>query len=328
MKRKVFKIICCDIFKTILFISIIMLFCCFDFYLNNIPINMIFDLILLGIPIILFYIFLKCYFDINKFFKLEKIKHYSKDKKLPFATNFIEKKYQTIIKINYKKNNEDISELKLKEKKLHDQYITWLHNIKLPITALQLIVSNSEDLNNDEFNKINEQLTIIKQYLNEMLNLISLNNGNNDLKIEKVDTKKIINEIIKKYSWLMISKSQSISISKKLPNFVSDKRWLEIMLEQIIINAMKYTSKNGRISVYSENNMLVISDNGIGIDLKDMSRIFENGFTGQTGRDKIDATGLGLYLVGQIADMLSLRVKVKSKKFQGTKFYIYSKDLK
>lgn len=72
---------------------------------------------------------------------------------------------------------------------------------------------------------------------------------------------------------------------------------MSFVIEQLISNALKYTSE-GEINIYLDENTaktLVISDNGIGIRPEDLPRIFEKGFTGFNGREDKKSTGIGLF---------------------------------
>ena len=57
---------------------------------------------------------------------------------------------------------------------------------------------------------------------------------------------------------------------------------------------------------------LYVEDHGIGIPANDLPRIFEKGFTGQNGRIRQNATGIGLYLCKRLCDKLGIGIDVKS----------------
>ncbi|MCI4139343.1 ATP-binding protein, partial [Bacillus vallismortis] len=79
----------------------------------------------------------------------------------------------------------------------------------------------------------------------------------------------------------------------------SDTKWLSFIVDQIVANALKYTDSHGEIKFIGEEDKvekrLIIQDNGIGIKLEDVGRVFERGFTGVNGRIHTKSTGLGLY---------------------------------
>ena len=93
------------------------------------------------------------------------------------------------------------------------------------------------------------------------------------------------------------------------------------VVEQILSNALKYTSKGG-IRIYVENDFLIIKDTGMGIAPEDLPRIFEQGYTGYNGRNDEKASGIGLYLCKRICDELGIAIKVESVVAEGTAVYL------
>jgi len=93
------------------------------------------------------------------------------------------------------------------------------------------------------------------------------------------------------------------------------------MLEQIISNALKYT-KSGKISINFDKELLKLSikDTGIGIPSKDIKKIFDRGYSGFNGRVNEKSSGLGLYMVGRIAQILNIKIEVYSKLNIGSEF--------
>lgn len=66
---------------------------------------------------------------------------------------------------------------------------------------------------------------------------------------------------------------------------VTDAKWLSFVIDQLLSNALKYTHE-GSISIYLENQSLVIEDTGIGISAEDLPRVGQRNFTGFTGRQQ------------------------------------------
>ena len=65
-----------------------------------------------------------------------------------------------------------------------------------------------------------------------------------------------------------------------------------------------------------------MEDNGIGISLSDLHRVFDKGFTGQNGRKNEKATGMGLYLCKLLCDKLYLDLHISSQEGIGTTLWI------
>ncbi len=92
-------------------------------------------------------------------------------------------------------------------------------------------------------------------------------------------------------------------------------------------NSLKYSKeKDSVIKIYSAKNksniVLTIEDNGIGINEKDIVKVFDKGFTGENGREFGKSTGIGLYLCKKLCEKLGLGINIESKKGNGTKINI------
>ena len=129
---------------------------------------------------------------------------------------------------------------------------------------------------------------------------------------------------IKSNSRDFISKNIKLNIKEVKGNVFTDEKWVEFIINQIIINAVKFSDPNkGEVVIYSkvnENNIiLTIEDNGVGINEKDIDRVFEKGFTGENGRKFGKSTGIGLYLCKKLCDKLGIGVSLSSKVNEGTK---------
>lgn len=212
------------------------------------------------------------------------------------------------------------SRLVNERKDLEEYFLLWVHQIKTPITVSNLILRKESF---EHAKKLKEQMFYIEEYTNMAMNYIKLKDRKADMDITSVKLDVIIKALLKKYAMLFIEKNITLNY-EPIPNeVISDSKWLYILIEQIIANAVKYTEK-GSISInYRENiNALIIKDTGIGIRSEDLNKIFDRGYSGFNGRVNEKSSGLGLYLVNNISKLLNIKVDVTSKLNEGSTFSI------
>lgn len=225
-------------------------------------------------------------------------------------------------------NDEKIEELEKQIESMRNDYISWqkdiqeyfsmwVHQIKTPITCLEILTEDNKEMK--------MQLKSIDNYTNMAINYLKLNLHEKDMDISAVDVDNLLNMLIKKYSLLFINSHISLDFRKNGLKCITDSKWLSVLLEQILSNAIKY-SENSQIildSFKKDNSVVIlIEDYGIGIPEEDINRIFDKGYSGFNGRLKQKSSGLGLYLAKSISDKLDIRLKVDSTVGQGSKFYI------
>ena len=233
-----------------------------------------------------------------------------------------------------------LSKKEEKETEMKDYYTMWAHQIKTPIAALKLLLHKEELQSKMITYSIMEELFKIEQYVEMVLQYLRLENMSSDLILKEYELKEIVNQVVKKYGVLFINRHLSFQLEEFQKKVLTDEKWLSLILEQLISNAVKYTPSGG-ISIYLEEGehkieegekrvdaILVIKDTGIGIRKEDQPRIFEKGFTGYNGRMNKKSTGIGLYLCKQAADKLSHKIVMTSEIEKGTimKIYFYRND--
>ena len=203
------------------------------------------------------------------------------------------------------------------EQETVDTLQLWTHQIKTPLTALDLLLQvepvNASDARL-EFGKINRYLTV-------MLNYLKLTTLNTDLVLTELPLKPLVNETVRDLAKLFIAKDLTVTV-ETLPTVVSDSQWLRFIFEQLLTNAIKYTP-HGSIRIYAKGDAVLVADTGIGILPEDLPRIFEQGYSGYNGRANQKASGLGLFLSRQIAQKLGLHLTVSSKVGVGSTFSIH-----
>jgi signal transduction histidine kinase len=101
---------------------------------------------------------------------------------------------------------------------------------------------------------------------------------------------------------------------------LTDTKWTVFILRQLIDNSVKYGASNLSFSTdqHEDSVTLLVRDDGIGIEEKDLGRIFDKGFTGEHGRRFGKATGLGLYLCQKLCSKLGLSISAQSTPGEGT----------
>lgn len=199
-----------------------------------------------------------------------------------------------------------------------DYYTTWVHQIKTPISVMQMILQ-SEDT--EDYRALSAELFRIEQYVEMVLYWFRLDSTANDFVIGTVALDAVIRTAIRKYASQFIRKKIRIVYDGTAETVLSDKKWLLFILEQLLSNAVKYTD-SGSVTISVEGQILQVADTGIGIAAEDLPRIFEKGYTGYNGRADRKSTGLGLYLCRRAADKLSHRLHAESEIGKGSTFYL------
>lgn len=210
----------------------------------------------------------------------------------------------------------------------------WIHNMKTPISVIDLILqktSRGEIPEKKALGDIKEENTSLLNKLEQVLNLIRLQSFTEDYVPETVDLKASLRKIInsRKSQFIYSRVYPRVEVDEESVLVLSDEKWNNAMIEQIVSNAVKYSSaEDSTKSVYftikreGTKVLLSIRDEGIGIPEHDISRIFKPFFTGDNGRERSGATGIGLYFCSQVAKRLGHDIKVKSKVGEGTEVII------
>ena len=207
----------------------------------------------------------------------------------------------------------------------YEEYINiWVHEIKTPIATTKLIIENNK---NEITKSIDEEINKIDNYIEQALYYAKSSYSNDDYIIKKINLKEVVNKVIRKNARSLIAKKIKITLENLEEIIYSDSKWIEFIINQILINSIKYMNKNEKeilISSYKieENIVLRIEDNGCGISEKDINKIFDKGFTGENGRKFTKSTGIGLFLCKKLCGNLGLSIKAESEINKGTVIYI------
>ena len=239
--------------------------------------------------------------------------------------NFLEGKIINYI-IDYKDKKLE-NETKECENQLKDmeEYISrWVHEIKLPLSAMKIILDRDSD---DMISSIENELEKMNFLVNSVMYGSRATASAEDIFIKEENLKDIVRTAVKSNSFFLIKNNISPKLGDLDFKVYSDKKWVTYVLGQLINNSIKYSKENGVIEFSAEDKgesiELKIRDNGIGINEEDLERVFNKGFTGSNGRNSVyKSTGMGLYFSKKIIDKLNHNIEVESVKDKYTLFRI------
>ncbi len=215
---------------------------------------------------------------------------------------------------------------KMKEQKEESLYFLshWLHFLKTPVSVIELIMNSDQS---PTIEKIRRENARIYTSIEQALTMVRMESFENDLEIKAVDVLSTLRKIINERKRECISQSifPMVECNTEQAFVVTDEKWNEILIDQIISNAIKYSStKKGskrllfKIEKQERYVTLAIIDEGVGIPSYDLDRVFQPFFTGENGRKVTNSTGIGLYISKKIADKLGQQITVQSELERGT----------
>ncbi|MCQ2460259.1 MAG: sensor histidine kinase [Ruminococcus sp.] len=190
----------------------------------------------------------------------------------------------------------------------------WVHEVKLPVASL-LLMSHNDGENGAKYG---EQLRRIDSYIENVLYYSRSESAEKDYIIKPVLLKRAFGNVAVKNREELLQMNVSLNTENLGETVMTDGKWLEFILGQLMSNSMKYFSqeREPEIHVYTESTAESVSlhfkDNGIGISSADLPYIFDKSYTGENGRTHSRSTGMGLYIVKSLCERLGHTVSAES----------------
>lgn len=237
-------------------------------------------------------------------------------------TDFIEaEKLEEYVRELGKSMIENVNKYKFSQKEYKEYIEMWIHEIKIPISVVKLIIENNR---NEVTQSIEEEIEKIENFIEQALFYARSNDVEKDYSIKKASLKDIVNISIKRNKNILIQSDINVNVHDLDKVVYTDSKWIIFIINQIIQNCIKYCKEeNKQIEIYSKDFdqrvELYIVDNGIGIEKSDLPRVFDKGFTGKNGRIiSKKSTGIGLYLCKKLCNKLGIDIDIKSKVMDST----------
>lgn len=242
---------------------------------------------------------------------------------LPSPSSRKEREYQQLLQTLFDQYCQLDSAGQTARLESRDYYSLWVHQIKIPIAAMDLLLQAHPG---PDTPALQGELFKVQQYVEMVLSYLRLESSATDYLIRRHDLDKIIRQGVRKFASLFILSKVKLEFTPTNLWVLTDEKWLGVALEQLLSNAVKYTKPGGRVKIYAKpEQVLAVEDSGIGIAPEDLPRIWDKGFTGLNGRIEQKSTGLGLYLCRRVLDNLGHSIQIYSQLGKGTRVEV---DLK
>jgi len=229
----------------------------------------------------------------------------------------------------------DITRLKDLERVRQDFAANVSHELRTPLTTIKgyaetLLEGALKDEVAFQFVQvIKRHADRLAQIVEDLLTLSKIESKGFQLKMETIPVYELIGDCIDFLKESAQKKMISISRNEVLPSLAvyGDRHFLEQVLINLLDNAVKYTSEDGKVEILvteKENKeiLFLIKDDGIGIPKEELHRIFERFYRVDKGRSKdLGGTGLGLSIVKHIIQAHHGRIWAESQPGKGSSFY-------
>jgi signal transduction histidine kinase len=220
--------------------------------------------------------------------------------------------------------------------RMKDEFVSTVsHEFKTPLTTITGFLSVMLD---GETGPMNEQqmkfLQIAKSaakrlsgLVSDLLDLSRLEGGAK-MELRPLDLVELISQSVENHQPAAADGGKSLiwaPPAAKLSPAAGDSRWLGLVVDNLVSNALKFTRPNGKVTVEARDKgeflMVSVSDDGIGVPLQDREKIFER-FYRASNRAEVNApgTGLGLAIAREVVGKHGGKIWFDSEPGQGTVF--------
>jgi signal transduction histidine kinase len=216
------------------------------------------------------------------------------------------------------------------------------HELRTPLTVIKgtLEVLVRKPRNPEEYEeKINfcvAEVDRLNHLVDQLLLLARFENQPQGLQMESVYLNGIILDTLSRYSNTIQTKEIQIATEFTQDYYIKTDNYLfSIIINNLISNALKYSNKNTKLAITISKGINTIEcsivDSGIGIDSKDVGKIYNSFFrSDSTDHPEIKGTGLGLSIVKKLCGLLGIEIEISSQKNVGTSVILsmHEEDLK
>ncbi len=222
----------------------------------------------------------------------------------------------------------DVTQEKIGEKMRLEFFANASHELKTPLTAIKgfndMITLQCKDKTISGYSeKIGKEIDRVINLLGDMLDLSKLENSSlRTENLAEIDLAEIANEVKDGLSRIAEERQVEIFVSGG-GTVKAEREHIYELIKNLAENGVRYNNAGGRVDIKIESEggrtKLTVADNGIGIDRKHQSRIFERFYRVDKSRSRATGgTGLGLAIVKHICELYNADLTLNSKLGDGT----------
>ena len=224
-----------------------------------------------------------------------------------------------------------IASARRRQREYREYVETWVHEVKTPIAAARLVARNNPSPATES---MDAELDQIEGYVEQALYYSRGTSLDRDFQIRQVSLADVVRDALRHKARTLIGAHVAPELGELDFTVRADPKWLSFVIGQVLVNAAKYRGEKdgpGRVRIWAERRetgldawetVLEIADDGVGIPVADVGRVFDKGFTGENGRRFARSTGMGLYLVRELCDKMGVGAWLESVEGEGTTVFL------
>jgi two-component system phosphate regulon sensor histidine kinase PhoR len=203
------------------------------------------------------------------------------------------------------------------------------HELRTPVAAIRAAVDTlrepgiDADARSRFMAMIDRNLNRLQALTDDLMNLSKVESVDIELTYSTFDLEEVYAAMRATFGEVLNAKHATISMTSDVGPIHTDQRWLELILKNLVDNAVKFIPDGGsiKLSCRREDKFAVfeVEDNGCGIDMEDLDRVFERFYQVDKSRSMNQGgTGLGLAIVKHAVNAMHGKVAIRSKVGEGT----------
>ena len=223
-----------------------------------------------------------------------------------------------------------------REERRRDMFVSVAsHELRTPMTAIigftELLLDREWDAKTQRqwLKLIDKEGHRMASILDDLLNASHIHSGTLSLTFREIDLASLVEEVVIGIRVGTVNHTFVIDTPEGLSPVLADQDKLTAVLANLLENAVKYSPQGGRITVAAVEEgdrgrvVLSVADEGIGIAPEDCAEVFTSFYRiSRPETENIHGSGLGLYIVEALTEMLDGKVWIDSVLDEGSTFFV------